>query len=146
MIENFRCAVALCTLQGAYLVLEKFRTRLLSNKFGCYCEFAVKLGPKFSETVKGKLSLGAKIIRKGGRENIFRQIFSVSDGEQLLKASQCYLSTTAGPIAGILFISTEKVAFCSERPVTLSACPGGVVRTPYKVIINYTTSKQIPQL
>lgn len=103
----------------------------------------VKLGPKLSETVKGKLSLGAKIIRKGGRENIFRQIFSVSDGEQLLKASQCYLSTTAGPIAGILFISTEKVAFCSERPVTLSSPSGGVVRTPYKVSIPVRKIKKV---
>ncbi|KAL3512420.1 hypothetical protein ACH5RR_025137 [Cinchona calisaya] len=95
----------------------------------------VKMGPKFSETVKGKLSLGAKIITKGGRENIFRHIFSVSDGERLLKASQCYLSTTAGPIAGILFISTQKVAFCSERPVTLSSSSAGVNRAPYKVSI-----------
>uniref|UniRef100_A0A5B7B143 Putative GEM-like protein 4 n=1 Tax=Davidia involucrata TaxID=16924 RepID=A0A5B7B143_DAVIN len=94
----------------------------------------VRLGPKLSETVKGKLSLGAKIIQKGGRENIFRQIFSVSDGEKLLKASQCYLSTTAGPIAGILFISTEKVAFCSERSITFHS-PSGVLRTPYKVLI-----------
>ena len=53
---------------------------------------AVKMGPKFWETVKGKLSVGAKIIKKGGRENIFRDIFGVSDGQKLLKASHCYLS------------------------------------------------------
>ncbi|KAM7482859.1 hypothetical protein LguiB_007442 [Lonicera macranthoides] len=97
------------------------------------------MGPKLSETVKGKLSLGARIIKKGGRENIFRDIFGVSesDGEKLLKASQCYLSTTAGPIAGILFISTCKVAFCSERSITLPnpTAGGGVVRSPYKVVI-----------
>ncbi|XP_027121602.1 putative GEM-like protein 8 isoform X1 [Coffea arabica] len=119
------------------VVVQKKKKKLerKANSYVYRIREHVKLGPKFSETVKGKLSLGAKIIRKGGRENIFRQIFSVSDGEELLKASQCYLSTTAGPIAGILFISTEKVAFCSERPVTLSASPGGVVRTPYKVSI-----------
>ncbi|CAI9754743.1 unnamed protein product [Fraxinus pennsylvanica] len=81
------------------------------------CEFAVRLGTKFSETVKGKLTVGAKIIKKGGRENIFKDIFCVINGEKLLKASQSYLSTSAGPIAGILFISTEKVAFCSEDPL-----------------------------
>ncbi|KAI3464211.1 hypothetical protein Pfo_020874 [Paulownia fortunei] len=86
----------------------------------------VRLGPKFSETVKGKLSVGAKIIKKGGRENIFRDIFGVSGGEKLLKSSQCYLSTTAGPIAGILFISTEKVAFCSERSITVHSPSGAL--------------------
>lgn len=91
------------------------------------------MGPKFSETVKGKLSVGARIIKKGGRENIFREIFGVDEGEKLLKASQCYLSTTAGPIAGILFISTEKIAFCSERSITLHLSAGTFFRTLYKV-------------
>ncbi|GFP88525.1 protein sym-1 [Phtheirospermum japonicum] len=35
----------------------------------------VRMGPKFSETVKGKLSVGAKIIKNGGRDNIFRGMF-----------------------------------------------------------------------
>lgn len=97
----------------------------------------VKMGPRFSETVKGKLSLGAKIIQKGGRENIFRQIFGMSDEEKLLKASQCYLSTTAGPIAGILFISTHKVAFCSERSITIPSLTGTgeSLKKTYKVMI-----------
>ncbi|MBA0556857.1 hypothetical protein Golob_026927, partial [Gossypium lobatum] len=75
----------------------------------------VRLGPKISETVKGKLSLGARILQVGGLEKIFKQLFSFKEGEKLLKACQCYLSTTAGPIAGLLFISSEKVAFCSDR-------------------------------
>ncbi|KAI3496522.1 hypothetical protein L1887_38887 [Cichorium endivia] len=95
----------------------------------------VKMGPKFSETVKGKLRLGAKIIQKGGRENIFKEIFGENEGEKLLKASQCYLSTTAGPIAGILFISTQKVAFYSDRSITLPSPNGDPIRKPYKVLI-----------
>ncbi|KAG5247155.1 GEM protein [Salix suchowensis] len=95
----------------------------------------VKLGPNFSETVKGKLRLGAKIIQGGGRENIFKQVFGVGEEEELLKASQCYLSTTSGPIAGLLFISTEKVAFCSERSITFASPNGQFVRKPYKVVI-----------
>ena len=93
----------------------------------------VKLGQKLSETVKGKLSLGARVVREGGRENIFRQVFGMSQGEQMLKASQCYLSTTAGPIAGLLFVSTEKIAFCSERSITISSPDGHFITTPYKV-------------
>ncbi|KAI9071281.1 hypothetical protein K1719_046756 [Acacia pycnantha] len=70
------------------------------------CTFAyrirehVKLGPKLSETVKGKLSLGSKIIHEG-----------------------------------VLFISTQKIAFCSERPLNFSSSPGDSVRAPYKVLI-----------
>ncbi|XP_017257721.1 GEM-like protein 4 [Daucus carota subsp. sativus] len=102
----------------------------------------VRMGPKLSETVKGKLSVGAKIILKGGRENIFRHIFGVSEGEKLLKASQCYLSTTAGPIAGILFISTLKLAFFSERSITLPSDKGGCLKTPYKVLIPISKIKE----
>ncbi|XP_038895202.1 GEM-like protein 4 isoform X2 [Benincasa hispida] len=69
----------------------------------------VKLGPKFLVTAK--------------------------EGEQLLKASQCYLSTSAGPIAGLLFVSTEKVAFCSEQSITLSSPTGELLKTHYKVSI-----------
>ncbi|XP_057424484.1 putative GEM-like protein 8 [Lotus japonicus] len=84
----------------------------------------VRLGPKISDTVKGKLSLGARILQVGGVEKVFKQIFSVRDGEKLLKASQCYLSTTSGPIAGLLFISTDKIAFCSERSIKISSPKG----------------------
>ncbi|CAL5354335.1 unnamed protein product [Camellia sinensis] len=95
----------------------------------------VKLGRKITETVKGKLSLGAKIIRAGGVEKIFKHNFSIREGEKLLKASQCYLSTTAGPIAGLLFISTDKVAFFSDRSIKLSSPTGEFIRIRYKVVI-----------
>ncbi|CAL5430143.1 unnamed protein product [Camellia sinensis] len=95
----------------------------------------VRLGPKITEIVKGKLSLGSKIIRAGGVEKIFKPHFSIREGEKLLKASKCYLSTTAGPIAGLLFISTDKVAFCSDRSTKLSSPTGEFVRIRYKVLI-----------
>ena len=67
---------------------------------------AVTLGPKLSETVKGKLSLGARILQAGGLERAFRHAFPAERGERLVKAHQCYLYTTGGPIAGMLFVST----------------------------------------
>jgi hypothetical protein len=94
---------------------------------------AVRLGPKITETVKGKLSLGARVLQVGGMDKIFRQLFSVREGEKLLKASQCYISTTAGPIAGLLFISADKVAFCSERSIKISSPKGELFRAHYKV-------------
>ncbi|CAA2999604.1 Hypothetical predicted protein [Olea europaea subsp. europaea] len=95
----------------------------------------MKLGPKLTETLKGKLRLGARIVRVGSLEKVFKQNFSVSNGEKLLKASQCYLSTTAGPIAGLLFISTDKVAFHSERSIKLASPTGKQLKIHYKVMI-----------
>ncbi|PAN39209.1 hypothetical protein PAHAL_7G228100 [Panicum hallii] len=95
----------------------------------------VTLGPKLYETVKGKLSLGARILQAGGVEKVFRRWFPIEKGEKLIKASQCYLSTTAGPIAGMLFISTEKIAFRSDRALALTSPSGDTARVPYKVTI-----------
>ena len=97
------------------------------------CETTVRLGPKFSETVKGKLSLGARILQVGGVKRVFKQIFGVEEGEKLLKASQCYLSTTGGPIAGLLFISSQRIAFCSDRSIKFSSPNGELIRIHYKV-------------
>ncbi|TKW05552.1 hypothetical protein SEVIR_7G184200v4 [Setaria viridis] len=95
----------------------------------------VTLGPKLSETVKGKLSLGARILQAGGVERVFRQAFSAEKGERLVKALQCYLYTTGGPIAGMLFVSTKKVAFRSDRPITVASPKGDTARVTYKVVI-----------
>ncbi|XP_066380763.1 GEM-like protein 4 [Miscanthus floridulus] len=96
----------------------------------------VTLGPKLSETVKGKLSLGARILQAGGVERVFRQAFPADKGERLVKALQCYIYTTGGPIAGMLFVSTKKVAFRSDRPITVTS-PGGrdTARVTYKVVV-----------
>ena len=81
-----------------------------------------------SETVKRKLSLGARILQVGGVEKVFKQFFSVREGERLLK-----VSTTSGPLAGLLFISTDKVAFCSERSMKVFSQKGHMLRIHYKV-------------
>nr|XP_018680645.1 PREDICTED: putative GEM-like protein 8 isoform X2 [Musa acuminata subsp. malaccensis] len=106
----------------------------LGEKAGGFREHVI-LGPKISETMKGKLSMGARIVQAGGVERVFRQAFSIVPGEKLLKAFQCYLSTTAGPIPGMLFISTDKIAFRSDRSLKLTSPKGGLVRVPYKVLI-----------
>ncbi|KAK3019043.1 hypothetical protein RJ639_003738 [Escallonia herrerae] len=95
----------------------------------------VRIGPKITEIAKGKLRMGARILQVGGVKKVFRKNFSVRKGEKLLKVSQCYLSTTAGPIAGLLFITNEKVAFCSERSIKISSPAGDVVKLHYKVLI-----------
>ncbi|XP_050136084.1 GEM-like protein 7 [Malus sylvestris] len=76
---------------------------------------SVRLGPKITETVNGKLRLKAKIVKAGWALEVFTHAFSANAGEKLLKASQCYRSTTTGSMAGLLIISTNKIAFCSEE-------------------------------
>ncbi|CAK8579405.1 unnamed protein product [Lathyrus sativus] len=123
---------------------HKKATNRKTRSFAFRVHEHVKLGHKLSETLKGKLSLGAKIIQEGGRRNIFKNIFGMQEGEKVLKASQCYLYTTAGPIAGVLYISTEKVAFCSERPITFSSATSGESRkVPYKVLIPIGKIKEV---
>jgi len=95
----------------------------------------VRLGHNITETVKGKLWMGAKILIVGGLEKLFKKLFSVSEGEKLLKTSQCYLSTTTGAIAGLLFISTNSISFWSERSIKVPSPNGGMVRLHYKVLI-----------
>ncbi|WOH15703.1 hypothetical protein DCAR_0935246 [Daucus carota subsp. sativus] len=131
--DEMRQEGILCIACNQYYASPKFGQSTIElmkdrmNKLGVKVEnFAqgirdhVKIGPKLSETVRGKLRLGAKILRVGGVRRVFKQNFSVRSGEELLKASQCYLSTTAGPIAGLLFISTDRIAFCSERSIKVS--------------------------
>ncbi|KAL2921619.1 GEM-like protein 4 [Bienertia sinuspersici] len=93
-----------------------------------------------NKLVKGKLSF------VGGADKVFRRIFSVREGEQLLRASHCCLSTTAGPIAGRLFISTEKLAFCSERAIAKVSSPTGEsLRFHYKIVIPLRKVKRLNQ-
>ncbi|KAL6345140.1 hypothetical protein AAG906_013624 [Vitis piasezkii] len=78
-------------------------------------------------------------------EENFKQLFGVTEGENLLKASQCYLSTTAGPIAGLLFLSTQRVAFGSERSIKFSSPNSELVRFYYKVSIPLRKIKRVGQ-
>ncbi|AQK86090.1 hypothetical protein ZEAMMB73_Zm00001d038230 [Zea mays] len=92
-------------------------------------------GTKNFRNYKRKLSFGAKVLQAGGIDKVFREYFAVEKDEKLRKAFQCYLSTTAGPIAGMLFISTKKIAFHSDRPLSFTSPKGGSTRVPYKVLI-----------
>ncbi|KAH9289448.1 hypothetical protein KI387_041326, partial [Taxus chinensis] len=92
----------------------------------------LKLGYSMSDTVMGKLSLGAELLKKGGKENLFKERFSCDGKEKLLKARACHLSTSTGPIGGLLFISTKKIAFCSDRSLVFTSPEGGVAWSYYR--------------
>ncbi|KAF8009607.1 hypothetical protein BT93_J0577 [Corymbia citriodora subsp. variegata] len=109
------------------------RAKLVFTLF-CYGT-AVRLSPEISKTVKGKLRMGARVLQLGGMDKVFMDLFNVGDGERLMKTSQCYLSTSMGPIGDLLFISTERVAFCSERCIKLVSPDGETTKVHYKVMI-----------
>ncbi|TVU12057.1 hypothetical protein EJB05_45680, partial [Eragrostis curvula] len=81
----------------------------------------VKTGPSFTEAAMGRLAQGTKVLAEGGYEKIFKQTFEVLPEEQLKVCYACYLSTSAGPVMGVLYISTAKIAFCSDNPLSYKA-------------------------
>jgi len=78
----------------------------------------VKTGPSFADAAVGRIAQGTKVLAEGGYEKIFRQTFETVPEEQLLKTYACYLSTSAGPVMGVLYLSTAKLAFCSDNPLS----------------------------
>ncbi|XP_076903163.1 GEM-like protein 7 [Bidens hawaiensis] len=91
----------------------------------------VGLGHRLIDIIRHKLSYDSNILPL----KIFRKSFSIRDGEKLLHASRCYIYTTAGAISGILFISTERVGFCSDKPLKTYSTSGKLLKFRYKVSI-----------
>ncbi|KAJ4963039.1 hypothetical protein NE237_022978 [Protea cynaroides] len=81
----------------------------------------LKTAPSVADAAIGRIAQGTKVLAEGGYEKIFRQTFDTAPEEQLKKSYACYLSTSAGPVMGILYLSTEKLAFCSDNPLSFKA-------------------------
>ncbi|XP_010024194.2 GEM-like protein 5 [Eucalyptus grandis] len=95
----------------------------------------LKTGQSVSGAAWGKVNLTVKAISEGGFESLFKQIFTTDPNEKLKKTFACYLSTSTGPVAGTLYLSTVRVAFCSDRPLTFTAPSGQEAWSYYKVMI-----------
>ncbi|KAK6245737.1 GRAM domain - like 9 [Theobroma cacao] len=78
----------------------------------------LKTGPSFADAAVGRIAQSTKVLAEGGYEKIFQQTFENVPEEQLLKTYACYLSTSAGPVMGVLYLSTAKLAFCSDNPLS----------------------------
>lgn len=64
----------------------------------------------------------------------------------MLKMLHCSLSTTVGPIVGVLFISINKLAFCSDKSIVKLTSPTrDLVRFPYKVVIPLSEIQKVSQ-
>ncbi|KAM7259176.1 hypothetical protein ACFE04_014917 [Oxalis oulophora] len=108
-------------------------------------------GPSFADAAVSRIAQGTKVLTEGGYEKIFRQTFETVPEEKLLKAYACYLSTSAGPVMGMLYLSTAKLAFSSDTPLSYKV--GEETQWSfYKVVIqlhqlkgvNASTSKKSP--
>lgn len=77
----------------------------------------LKTGPSITDAAVGRIAQGTKVLAEGGYDKIFRTTFQTVPEERLLKSYACYLSTSAGPVMGVLYISTAKLAFCSDNPL-----------------------------
>ncbi|PNY09828.1 gem-like protein 1-like [Trifolium pratense] len=102
----------------------------------------VKTGPSFADAVVGRIAQGTKVLAEGGYEKIFRQSFETVPEEQLLKTYACYLSTAAGPVMGVLYLSTANLTFSSDNP--LSYQTGDQTQWTYYKILD--VSKEYPPI
>ncbi|AEC07311.1 unnamed protein product [Arabidopsis thaliana] len=78
----------------------------------------LRTAPSFADAAMGRIAQSTKVFAEGGYEKIFRQTFETDPEEQLLNSFACYLSTSAGPVMGVLYISSAKLAYCSDNPLS----------------------------
>ncbi|CAK7336088.1 unnamed protein product [Dovyalis caffra] len=126
---------------------QHLTSTLTTNKLPCGLPLSTNkslsiltTGPSVPETVWGKVNLTAKALTEGGFESLFKQIFETDPSEKLKKAFACYLSTSTGPVAGTLYLSTAPVAFCSDLPLCYTA-PSGQEAWSYYKPYGYGTNK-----
>jgi len=95
----------------------------------------VKVANSVPDTAWGRLTHGTNLLRKGGFEGVYKESFGLAPNEILKKTYACHLSTSNGAVAGTLYLTNQKFAFCSDRPVSYTPTPGQMASSIYKVII-----------
>ncbi|KAL5216989.1 hypothetical protein ABZP36_017673 [Zizania latifolia] len=84
----------------------------------------LRTAPNMADAAVARLAQGTKVYAEGGHDRVFQQAFGTVPGEQLRKAYACYLSTSSGPVIGTLYLSTARLAFCSDTPLSYQGPPG----------------------
>ncbi|XP_039114128.1 GEM-like protein 1 isoform X2 [Dioscorea cayenensis subsp. rotundata] len=95
----------------------------------------LRTGPSITDAAMSRLAQGTKVLAEGGRDKVFLQTFTTLPGEQLKKSYACYLSTSSGPVIGTLYITTARLAFCSDNPLCQNVAPGQLEWVFYKVVV-----------
>ncbi|KAK7252419.1 hypothetical protein RIF29_36345 [Crotalaria pallida] len=102
----------------------------------------LKTNPSFAEAAMGRIAQGTKVLAEGGYEKIFLRTFETVPGELLQNSFACYLSTSAGPVMGIVYISTAKLAYCSDNPLSYKT-DNQTEWSYYKVVIPLNQLKAV---
>ncbi|KAK1278527.1 GEM-like protein 1 [Acorus gramineus] len=100
---------------------------------GLHREF--KTGPSVTDAAMARISQGTRVLAEGGHDKVFQHTFGIFPGERLQRAYVCYLSTSSGPVIGTLYLSTARLAFCSDNPVCRVLPSGQQEWVYYKVVI-----------
>ncbi|MBA0858829.1 hypothetical protein Goshw_000865 [Gossypium schwendimanii] len=103
--------------EGCLLEMEEDSGRSDEESRGS-CRKHVATLPSLAEAAMGRIAQGTKVLAEGGYEKIFTQTFETVPEEKLQDSFACYLSTSAGPVMGVLYVSTEKLAYCSDSPLS----------------------------
>ncbi|KAL7085478.1 hypothetical protein ACP275_14G283000 [Erythranthe tilingii] len=90
--------------------------------------------PSLADAAVGRIAQSTKVLAEGGYEKVFQNTFENIPEEKLLKTYGCYLSTSVGPVVGVLYLSSAKVAFCSDSPLSYKV-GDEVSWSYYKVVI-----------
>lgn len=86
---------------------------LKESIFNC----TVRISSSPADAAMARLVQGTKMLANGGSDKLFHQTFGVFQGEKILKQYVCYISTPSGPVIGTLYITTKRLAFCSDYPL-----------------------------
>jgi len=129
-----------CNANYLFLILKYGCDHLVSRVWFCVLRTTVKVSPSLTDAAMARISQGTKVLTEGGHDKVFQQTFEVLPGEKFLNAYACYISTSTGPVIGTLYISSKKVAFCSEHPFCYYSPTGQQQWMYYKVIIFYYIS------
>nr|XP_028956375.1 GEM-like protein 1 [Malus domestica] len=70
--------------------------------------FTVRTCPSFTDVMMARLNTGTKVLTAEAEEKVFQQTFENMTGEKLLHSYACYLSTSHGPVIGMLYISDNE--------------------------------------
>ncbi|KAG0501670.1 hypothetical protein HPP92_001742 [Vanilla planifolia] len=103
----------------------------------------LRTSPNIVDTAVGRLAQGTMVLAEGGHDRVFLLIFGGYQGEKLRKAFACYLSTSTGPVIGTLYLSTLRLAFCSDNPVCHYMPSGQQMWTYYKVVVQLDQLEEV---
>lgn len=95
----------------------------------------LRISPSLTDAAMARLAQGTKVLAEGGNDHVFKQAFNTLPGEELLNSYACYISTSSGPVIGTLYLSTQRVAFCSDYSLLCHSSTGQPEWMYYKIVV-----------